>query len=389
MDQAVRTTDQEAPSSAARHAASARTESWLKRHLVFVLTVLLPTLVAITYYGLIASDVYISESRFVVRSPQKPAQTGLLTDLLQGTGIGRSQDDTYSVRDFILSRDALRELDQKLAIRSAYSDRHVDWVKRFPGLDWDASFEAFYRYYGKQIVVDYDPESSISVLTVRAFTPKDAQAINQALLDMSERLVNSLNDRSRRDLVRFAEEEVKGAADQAREASLALMAFRSKQSVFEPDKQAAIQLEAVAKLQENLVATEAQLAQLKTLSPSNPQIVGLQSRVETLRAAIASEAAKVTSGNASLSANASSFERLALDSEFADKELGVALATLESARNEAARKQLYLERLVQPSLPDKAMEPRRLRLVFTVFALGLIAWGVVSLVLASIREHAD
>ena len=58
-------------------------------------------------------------------------------------------------------------------------------------------------------------------------------------------------------------------------------------------------------------------------------------------------------------------------------------------RSEALRKGLYLERLVQPSLPDKAMEPRRVRSVFTVVLLGLMLWGVASLVIAAIREHAD
>ena len=38
-------------------------------------TVLLPTVLAILYFGPIASDVYISESRFVVRNPQRQAVT--------------------------------------------------------------------------------------------------------------------------------------------------------------------------------------------------------------------------------------------------------------------------------------------------------------------------
>jgi capsular polysaccharide transport system permease protein len=362
---------------------------WLKRHIVFVVTVLVPTLVAVVYYGLIASDVYTSESRFLVRSPQQRVQPGLVGELLQGTGITHSQDDTYSVRDFILSRDALKELDDKLAMRKGYSNTRVDWFNRFAGLDWDKSFEAFYRYYGKHVDVEYDSTSSISILKVRAFTAEDAQKINQLLLEMSERLVNSLNDRSRHDLIQFGEDEVKIAADKARDASLAMLAFRSKQAVFAPDQQAAIQLEGVAKLQEELVATEAELAQVKKLSPNNPQISGLNSRADTLRNAITSEASKVTSGNGSLSAHAPMFERLALETEFADKQLGAALAELETARAEAARKQLYLERLVQPNLPDKAMEPRRIRSVFTVFVLALIAWGAASLVLASIREHAE
>jgi capsular polysaccharide transport system permease protein len=256
-------------------------------------------------------------------------------------------------------------------------------------LSWDHSFEEFYRYYGKHVGVEYDPTSSISTLTVRAFTAQDAQRINVLLLQMSENLVNTLNQRSRQDLIRYSEDEVKLATDKATAAAVALFEYRSKHEVFEPDKQAAIQLESVAKIQEELIATEAQLAQVEKLSPNNPQISGLESRADTLRHAIATEAAKVTSANGSFSARAPNFERLTIESVFADKQLGVALAGLETSRSEALRQQLYLERLVQPSLPDKAMEPRRIRSMFTVLLIGLIAWGVISLLIAAIREHSD
>jgi capsular polysaccharide transport system permease protein len=395
MDQQVKAPDVnvQAPTrrilAAVEEGSPAPMMTWIKKHILFILIVLVPTCLAGLYYGLLASDVYISESRFLVRNPQQRMQGGLFTEFLQGTGLSHSEDDTYSVRDFILSRDSMRQLDEKLGLRKSYSSKNIDWLNRFPTLGWDGSSESFYRYYGNQVGVEYDPVSSISVLSVRAFTAQDAQNINRMLLEMSERLVNSLNDRSRRDLMRFAEEEVKLAEERAKDASMALLAFRSKQAVFEPDKQAAIQLEGVAKLQEEFVTTQAELAQLRKLSPNNPQIIGLESRAETLRTAIANEGSKVTTGNSSLSAYASGFERLALDSEFAAKQLGTALAALEAARSEAARQQLYLERLVQPNLPDKAMEPRRVRSVFTVFVLGLIAWGAASLVLASVREHSD
>jgi capsular polysaccharide transport system permease protein len=362
---------------------------WLKRHLALVLAVIVPTCAAIIYYGLIASDVFISESRFVVRSPQHQAQSGLFGQILQGSGLTHSQDDTYSVHDYILSRDALSELDAKLGVRKAFTSKHVDPINRFPGLVRDESFEEFYRYYGKHVGIEYDPSTSISTLTVRAFTAPDAERINDQLLKMSESLVNTLNDRSRRDLIRYAEDEVKLATDKATAAAVALFQYRSKHEVFEPDKQAAIQLGSVAKIQEELIATEAQLAQVRKLSPNNPQISGLESRADTLRHAIGTEAAKVTSANGSFSARAPDFERLTLESIFSDKQLGVALADLETARNEALRQQLYLERLVQPNLPDKAMEPRRIRSMFTVLLIGLIAWGVVSLLVAAIREHSN
>jgi capsular polysaccharide transport system permease protein len=362
---------------------------WLKRHIVFVLTVLAPTCIAILYYGLIASDVFISESHFLVRSPQHPMQGGFVGELLQGSGITHSQDDTYSVRDYILSRDALRELDSRLGVRNVFTSKHVDPLNRFPGLYFDNSFERLYLYYRKHVDVDYDSTSSISTLTVRAFTPQDAQRISDLLLQMSERLVNTLNERSRQDLIRYAQEEVKVATDKATAAAVALFEYRSKHEIFAPDQQAALQLEGVAKIQEELVSTEAQLAQLQKLSPNNPQIIGLQSRAQTLRHAIGTEAAKVTSANGSFSARAPNFERLTVESDFADKQLGVALADLETARSEALRQQLYLDRLVQPSLPDKAMEPRRIRSVVTVLLVGLIAWGVASLLIAAVREHSD
>ncbi len=362
---------------------------WLTAHAEFSLTVLVPTIAAILYYGLIASDIYTSEARFIVRSSERPAETGLLGNFLQSTGISHSEDDTYAVRDFILSRDALRELDAKLGIRKLYVDRNGDLFSRFPTLDRDRSFEAFFKYYLKHVSVEYDPATSISVLTVRAFRADDAYRITSSLLGMSEHLVNGLNERSRNDLIRFAQDEVKAGEARVRETSLAMLAYRSEKGVFEPDKQAGIQLEGVAKLDGELVSTEAELAQLRKLSPDNPQIPGLESRAETLRAAIADEASKVTSAKGSLSARAPEFERLLLESTFADKQLGAAMAELQSTQSEAARQQLYLERLVQPSLPDRALEPRRIRSIFSVFAVGMIAWGVLTLIVASVREHAD
>jgi capsular polysaccharide transport system permease protein len=362
---------------------------WAKRHIALILTVLAPTCAAIFYYGLLASDVFVSESRFLVRSPQHQMQSGFVGAILQGSGLARSQDDMYSIHDYMLSRDALRELDRKLGMRTAFTSKQVDPFNRFPGLYWDDSFERFYRYYAKHVDVEYDLASSISTLTVRAFTAQDALRINDLLLRMSENLVNTLNERSRKDLIRYAEDEVKLATDNATAAAVALFEYRSKHEIFAPDQQAALQLESVAKIQEELISTEAQLAQLQKLSPNNPQIIGLESRAHTLRHAIETEAAKVTGANGSFSARAPNFERLTVESEFADKQLGVALADLETARSEALRQQLYLDRLVQPNLPDKAMEPRRLRSVFTVFLLGLISWGLTSLIVAAVREHSE
>ena len=355
---------------------------------LFLLTVAIPTALAVWYFGAFASDVYLSEARFLVRSPQRQHTSGLGA-LLQGTGFSRAQDDTYSVHDFIRSRDALREIDEHIGFRKAYSRDSIDVVNRFPGPYPDESFEALHRYYQKQVSIQYDSVSSISILEVRAFTAEDAQRINEMLLEMGERLVNNMNERSRRDLIDVAEREVRVAEARSKDAAASLATFRSGQAVFDPSVQGAIRLQGVAKLNEELLAAEAQLAQIRKLAPENPQIGSLRSRVDGLRQAIREENARVLGRSGGLVAQSPEYDRLVLEKTFADRQLAATLAALDTARAEAQRKQLYLERLVQPHLPDYAVEPRRIRSVLTVFVLGLVAWGVLCLIVAGVREHTE
>lgn len=358
----------------------------LQTQRLFWLVVVLPTLVAVVYFGFIAADVYISESRFVVRSPERQTASPLGI-LLKGTGFTRSQDDSFTVQDFILSRDALRVLDEKLELRAAY--KNGDIFSRFPGLDWDDSFENMHRYYQKMVGVQLDPVSSIATLTVRAFNANEAQQINRQLLEMGEALVNQLNERGRQDMIRFAANEVAEAEKKAKLAALTVARYRNEKGVMDPEKQSAIPLQQIAKLQDELIATKSQLSQLQLLTKDNPQIPVLRNRIQMLETEIDLESGRVAGGSLSLASKAAEFQRLALEKEFADKQLASALTSLEQARNEAQRQQLYLERIAKPSLPDAAMEPKRLRAILATLLLGLVAWGVLTMIVAGIREHMD
>jgi len=355
-------------------------------------TVILPTLLSAIYYGLLATDVYISESRLVMRSPHQQGSSIGIGSLLQGIGASREQGDTYSVRDFILSRDALKKLNDEFHLDKAFGSDKIDLLKRFAGLDWwNKSFEALYRYYTNRVVeVDVDSTSAIVILTVKAFSADESYRINEKLVEMSEDLVNKLNERGRQDMIRFASVDVEIAEKKAEAATLAVARYRNVKSVFDPEKQSPMHLERIAKLQDQLIATETQLAQIRAVTPDNPQIPSLERQTESFRHVIDEETFKLTGGGAhSLSNQAADYQRLAFAQEFAAKQLAGALASLELARNEARRKQVYLERLVQPGKPDLALEPKRARGVFTAFVLGLVVWGILSILIAGVREHRN
>jgi capsular polysaccharide transport system permease protein len=96
---------------------------------------------------------------------------------------------------------------------------------------------------------------------------------------------------------------------------------------------------------------------------------------------------KVAGGKGSLAAKSAEYSRLVVEAEYAEKLLTNALVSLQNASNEARRQQAYVERIVQPNLPDKATQPRRIRGILSVFVLGLAAWGVLSLLFSAMREH--
>lgn len=370
----------------------AASPEWLRRALrnrLLVLTTLLPTLISIVYFGLIASDVYISESRFVVRSPEKQTSSSAIGLLLQGAGFSKATDDSFAVQDYITSRDAMLALDRELSIKNAYSSKDVDSFSRFAGLYWDDSLEYFYLYFQKKLNVQIDSASSITTLSVRAYTADDAHRINQRLIELAEELVNKLNERGRQDMIGFATREVREAEQRVQKASLALAAYRNQKGVIDPEKESAIPLQQVAKLQDELIATRTQLAQLERIARENPQIPTLRQQVVLLEAAIAGEAKKAAGGDRSLAGKAVEFQRLALEKEFADRILASALTNLQDARNEAQRKQLYLERIVQPIKPDQAMEPRRIRSILATLAVGLVLFAVLSMLVAGTKEHMD
>lgn len=355
---------------------------------LMAITVVIPTVIACLYYGIFASDVYISESRFVVRSPDKPASSGLGV-ILKSAGFSNAGDEIYVVQNYVKSRDALKALNKKDFMRRTYGAASVSIFDRFDPLGWDGSFEDLYKYYQGKVDIQHETVSSTTTMKVRAYDAENARKINLLLLEQAEELVNRLNERGRRDLIEYALREVEEAKDASRQAGAALASYRNQEGVVDPEQQATVQLQMISKLQDELINTETQLLQLRTFTPQNPQIPVLRTRVRGLKQEIDEQIGRVAGNRKSLAAAAQQFQRLQLESQFADRQLSAAMTSLQDARNEARRKQAYVERIVSPDIPDEAVEPRRLRGILATFLLGLVAWGILTMLLAGVREHND
>ena len=347
----------------------------------------LPTLVAGVYYFAIASDLYLSEAKFIVRSP-KQVQTSSIGALIQSTGLARAVDDTAVVEDFIMSRDAVRKLEQENDLRALFGRPEGDFVTRFPGFLMRSDFEALFRRYDYFVSIETDHTSGVTALRAKAYRPEDAQTIARALLRYSEELVNELNERARRDALSTAEHEVGRAQERLSLIQKQLTAYRVEQKMLDPKSASAGVLELVGQMNAAQANARQQLGELFKNSPNSPQIPLVQTRIASLDKLIAEERAKLSGETNSVVATLTEYERLTLDRELGEKALASAFTSLEAARLEAQRQQLYLETIAQPNLADYPLYPKRIVSFGMVLVSCLLAYGIAWLLVISAREHA-
>lgn len=363
--------------------------SRLKRFLrhPFTWWVLAPTLLAIAYFYGYASNQYVSEARFVVRSRADAPQvslSGMLSAAVGGAG-GAAAGEAYSVRDFLTSHDAVMRTNERLDLVRIWGRDEADLIARL----WNDDPERLTKYYGSMVSVSFDSTTGVVTLRVRSFTPEDSKAIADTLLALSEQLVNSLSERAREDALRIARAEVGIAERRVLESREALSRFRQQQQ--ELDSAGAVQaaVQAMGQLEGQLIAAQAELRErMSFMRPDNVALQNTRNRIEALERQIVAERTRRTQGDGALAHQLGTFERLMLEREFADRQLASATASLETARIEAQRQQMYLSRVVEPNLAVYPLYPRKLISVGSIF-LGLsVAFGIGWLLVAGMREHA-
>ena len=346
-----------------------------------------PMVFGIVYYGFLASPRYVSEARFVVKTAARPSIGGGLAAFLQMTGVSRAQDDTFAVQDFIMSRAAATTMPEAVNLRSIYGRPDADALARYPNILYDESDEELHQYFKGMVSVIYNPNTSISTLKVEAFTAKEAQTVASALLLRSEDVVNRINTRIRDDSILNAEKEVKISQQRVIESQVAITDFRNREMMIDPAASSLVVLELVAQLSTELSRTQAMIAQMRAESPDSPQLPSLIGRADALEQQVTAERSRISNTSDGLATKISVYERLVIERELSERILSTAIASLEGARTEARRQQLYLQRIVEPTLPDKALEPRRIFTIFSFIAGNLILLLVIWLLRTGVNTH--
>jgi capsular polysaccharide transport system permease protein len=366
-----------------------KARAWAVRNRLLLLIVVLPSVLVAAYLFLIASDQYESEAHFLVRSSNVATMpgTGVSQALSVFTGVGSGQSEAMSVADYLTSHDAVEALRRDTRLVERFHDVDADPLSRL----WQANPtpESLLRYYRRQVKVHYSTETGITTLDVRSFRPEDSHAIASRLLELGEQRVNALNTRSYRDAVRLAERQLTIAERDLSSVQGQLASFRQSRREIDPEASGQAQLGLVAELTGQLATAKAQLSAMgQAINRNSPQYRALADHVAALQAQVNAQTGRLVGGSGAIANNIGGFEQLSLRQQFLAKRYEAAAASLDKARDQAQRQQLYLVRVVDANMPVKALYPERWRILATVVIALLLAFSIGWLIAAGVREHA-
>jgi capsular polysaccharide transport system permease protein len=376
--------------------ATARISDWSQGWLAPVLlrrrtfrVAFIASLLATVYWGLLASDRYVSEAHVVIqRTDLSSGQSMDFGSLLAGVG-ANNRSDQMLLRDHLLSVDMLEKLDARLDLRAHYSDSERDLLSRMWGKD--RPLELFHRHYLSRISIEFDENAGVLVIKAQGYTPKAAHAITSALVEEGERYMNALVHRLAQEQVSFLEQQVEKRAADAQQARQALLAFQNEKGLVSPQGP-------VESLAATINRLEAQLTEIKTtrstrlgyLSTMAPAVVELDLQIKAIERQISREQARLASpGGQPLNVVLEEYQRLQLAAEFDQDIYKNALTALEIGRVEATRTLKKVSILQAPTPPQYPLEPRRLYNIVVFILAALILAGIIHLLAAIIRDHKD
>lgn len=358
----------------------------------FLLCVLIPSLGYLFYGAFIASNEYVAEARLAVRASQEQKVQGSdvssIIGKITGGGSKSTVQDAFIVLNYIRSRAIVADLGGRDYLEKIYSRSEADFVSR---LSKSADLEELWEYWKGKVRVNLDTMSGILTLQVQAYTAEDAMKTAQAILDLSEQLVNGVSRRSRSDAVERAEAEVKLSAQKLAKARLQLAEFRNVNVLIDPLTKAKSLGEMIGQLTIERLEIDNNLRSMSgMLAADSPSQRIQRTRLATLDEQIASLKQKITDPKArdTVSAQLAAFEELELNEKFNEKMYTVAQASYEKARQEREKQQLYLVVVVRPTTPEAATYPQVALTSALFFASTLVLWGIGTLLVAAVKDQA-
>ncbi len=349
-------------------------------------TVIMPTIIFGFYILLIAPNRWVAESKVIVRNVSSGNNNPTALGFIIGEFNSISREDAFFLKEYIYSYDMFEYLDQNINLCRLY--RQGVWDP-FSRLFRRTAKEDALNYYKSKISVILEENSGVLTISAQGYKPKDAQAINKAIIERSEWFLNEISHKIAKDQILFFETQIKLATKRMNDAQKAIIAFQVDNNIIHPLIQAESGAKLIANLMAELASQEAELKALQSyLSNNAPQIVALQSKITALKQQINQESNLIAGGDTqSLNSIYLKFQNLEIEAKLAEEIYKTTIASLEKNNLNVDKQFKSLVIISSPTLPEKAILPKRLYNLILFFVIIIAIYGTTKLIVISIKEH--
>jgi capsular polysaccharide transport system permease protein len=370
------------------------------RMVSLLMAVALPTGLAGAYLYRYADDQYVTEFRFSVRheAPLRvdgTANPATATPLAGVASPLTAMTDSQIVIQYFKSRQVVDDIIASgVDLDAIYAGSDKDFLAH---LRPHGSVEERQRYWLRMVDPFFDMTTGIVSVSVRAFSPADAQIVAVTALHLAEKLVNDMSRRAHDDVLAYAAGEVGTSEARLKATQDTIAAYRNHHAVLFPEMQATADTAVEGKVWENLIeAKTAFNAQVAVgVSADSMQMRMLGNRITAMETALRdvhghlAQTGPAAAQDKSLASVMSEYDVLRLDQEIAAKVYERALMALQDAKNAASQQSVYLAAFVRPGLPQEPTYPVRWRVMTETAVLSFVAWCLLQLLYHGIRDHID
>ncbi len=348
--------------------------------------VLLPTIIVGWYFINVATPMYSTKSEFLILKADN-AGGGGLGSLLSGTQFATSQD-SIAVQSYLQSKDAMLRLDRDVGFKSHFSQEWIDPIQR---LAPDATNEAAYKIYRKNVKIGYDPTEGVIRMEVTAADPEVAAEFSRKLISYAEERVNVLSEKKRADQMKDAMASFEAAQEARRKAQEALVQLQQKGALLDPEGMIASLRSQINNVEIQLQDKQLQLeALLDNPRPNRAKVDGVKGdirRLEALLARLNRKMVDASQGENSLAELSVRIQMAQADLATRDLMLQSALQQVEQTRSEANRQVRYLTTSVQPVASQEPSYPRKFENTVLAFLIFSGIYLLISLTASILREQ--
>ncbi len=360
-----------------------RVERRKQRLRIIGIGILVPTLLALVYYALIARPEYTTETQLTIQGLQQQPP-----DLLGGLGvpsISRAGNDGLVIVEFIRSRALVSELIEDYGFDAAYGGWSFDPAGT---VATDAPLESKTEFWLDRSTASFDPQGNIITVRVSAFTPEESLRLAEGVVAETEQVVNALNSRVQNEAVRVADEEVAARRDDYDEARALITDVRANRATT-LEGEAAQDISLLGQLEGQLAnARVERAASIATFRPNSPQIQALDERIAALEQQRAQVMAGIRGGpGASEATQEVNAQTALLDYEFAQRAYYAALQARQQAAGNRENERRYLVAFVPPRLPEVSNYWSRFINVIAVALAAALLMAVAALGYAVVKDH--